>query len=222
MFKSKNISNLKNEDGAEIPLKNPWKAKFRVLLIGLAIIVILMVIGIMMLVVAAVKLRNTMVNVSPSYNSQDLYAKANDQIDKGDYAEAEKYLEQALLKEDDQTYRNKLAVVKYRLKKYSESVDQYQKLIDKGSDVGFAWNGMGNAYRDWADSTKRKDLADKAEAAYRNAIKADPSFVAAYSNLAILLNSQGRVSEAKTILDQGIARTDREELKLTRERLGSQ
>ena len=157
----------------------------------------------------------------PSYTASDLYSTALAQVDKGNYKQAEAYLEQALLKEDDQTYRNQLAVVKYRLKEYGDAVIQYHILIDRKQDVAFSWNGIGNAYRDWATVDLAQHDADIAQAthAYQSAIAADPGYVAAYSNLALLLNSEGKHGEALAIVDQGIAATKQPELTTLRSQL---
>ncbi|MBU6389697.1 tetratricopeptide repeat protein [Patescibacteria group bacterium] len=151
---------------------------------------------------------------SPQYTSQQLYENAVQQVDKGSYSTAENYLEQALLKEDNATYRSELAVVKYRLKEYDQAIAEYEKLVNKKQDPAFAWNGIGNAYRDWAgtDAAHKSQYLQQAEYAYRQAIQADPKYTAAYSNLALLLQNKGDTAGAKTVLNQGISQTSQPEL----------
>jgi len=104
--------------------------------------------------------------------------------------------------------------VEYRLKKYPESIAEYQKLISAQQDVAFAWNGIGNAQRDWADqdSAHKADHQTEAIAAYQKAIAANDQYVAAYSNLAILYQSQGQNDKAVAIVNQGIMKTNQPEL----------
>lgn len=175
--------------------------------------------GIMLYVSA--KLQQNVANSSPNYTARELSARASDQIDKGDYVKAEQYLESALLKSDDSTYRNQLAVVKYRLKKYSESAYQYQLLINKKKDLAFAWNGLGNVYRDWSEQTgvPVSDYQKKAQDAYKQSYTLDPQYISAYSNLALMLNSMGDKVGALNILDQGIAATKSTELQKVRDLL---
>jgi tetratricopeptide (TPR) repeat protein len=155
----------------------------------------------------------------PAYTATELYAKAVEQAGAGEYALAEKYLESALTKQDDPSYRSQLAVVKYRLKKYDQAIAQYKKLVEAKKDLGFAWNGIGNAYRDWAEQAELEQLTGSeaylrdAELAYKEAIAADARYVAAYSNLAYLWFDQGKQSEARGLLAQGITATDSGELR---------
>lgn len=172
-----------------------------------AVIGVIFLAGIGVLIVTAVGLQKKITTNTPQYSAQELYNQGVAQANQGDYTQAEQYLEQSLLQVSDNSYRSQLAVVKYRLKKYSEAVAQYQKLVDAGQDVAFAWNGMGNAYRDWGT-----DHAAQAEAAYRSSFAADPGYVAAYSNLAMLLDSQSKRSEAKAVAQLGQVRTGNSQL----------
>lgn len=185
-----------------------------------AVLLVLLVIVAGVLVVFTSKLQNVL-NTPPSYSAAQLSDKAKEQIDKGSYQSAESYLEQALLKENDATYRNNLAVVKYRLKKYGEAIEQYKLLIAAGKDEAFAWNGIGNAYRDWAeqDPSKKVDYQAQALDAYKKAIASNPQYVAAYSNEALLLSSMGRVADAQAVLDAGIVATSQPELTKLKESL---
>jgi tetratricopeptide (TPR) repeat protein len=183
------------------------------LIFGIIVVVIILIASIVILFVSA-KLQQGLLSQAPNYDSQQLYSRGVEQVDKGDYPSAESYIEESLLKQDDNSYRSQLAVVKYRLKKYSEAIDQYQKLIAAGKDVSFAWNGVGNAYRDWAATDTSQQAAREASAidAYQKAITLNPQYVAAYSNLALLYQSQGNLSEAAKVLDAGVAATGRTEL----------
>lgn len=161
------------------------------------------------------RIKQAAVNKQADYAAKDLYASAVTQIDKGDYTQAEFYLKQALQKDEGQsTYVSQLAVVEYRLKHYQESVEQYKLLVDQQKDADFAWNGMGNAYRDWAaqDAAHAADHQAKAEAAYREAIATNAHYVASYSNLGLLLRDEGKTADALKLLDQGIAATGSAEL----------
>jgi tetratricopeptide (TPR) repeat protein len=195
-------------------VKIVWAAAFLFLLLaGIAVTFVLVV---------TVRLQRNLLSQAPPYSARQLYDTAVSHVNSGDYGQAEKYLEQALQKQDDSTYRNQLAVVKYRLKKYGESIDQYQKLIDGHTDVAFAENGMGNAYRDWAivDTGHTRKYQDAAEQAYARSYGADSAYVAAYSNEAQLLSSEGNQGAALKILDQGIGITKNAGLQQLRLNIG--
>lgn len=166
------------------------------------------------------KIQRSLLQKNPEYSSKQYYSQALDQIENGDYTEAEKYLESALKKEDDSTYRNQLAVVKYHLKKYEESEKEYQILINNKKDLAFCYNGLGNVFRDWAEVEGIEDRdgkLTKAEEYYRQSIEVDKKYIAAYSNLAILLSNQKRQDESLMILDQGIKETESTELSKMKE-----
>ena len=178
--------------------------KGRPLLIALSSLLgFVLVAGLITLVFTTLKLQQALKPKPVQYSAAELAKRANDQITSGDYAQAEEYLKQSLQKQDDHTYRSKLAVVEYRLKKYADSITQYQLLVDKQQDVAFAENGIGNAQRDWGSS----HYAD-AEAAYRSSFAADKGYVAAYSNLALLLTQEHQLPAAIKIVEQGIAVTE--------------
>lgn len=168
--------------------------------------IFLLLAGTAIVLFVTAKLQQGMVNKEPGYSSRDLYSKSVEQIDKGDYEQAEKYLESALLITDDPSYRNQLAVVKYRLRKYSEAEEQYNKMLEAKKDEAFAWNGLGNVYRDWSenDQLKSDEYYLKAQDAYNNCMRADKNYIAAYSNMALMLNSHEKKEDALVILDQGI------------------
>lgn len=197
----------------------------RQLLFVLGIVLVLLILGaaIFMLFLSA-RMQQGLFSREPAYSAEELYQKGVAQLDGGDPKAAEQYLEQALLKEDDATFRNQLAVVKYRLKKYPEAIDQYKKLIAAGKDAAFAWNGIGNAYRDWGaqEEGKRSEYWGEAEKAYKETIRINKQYVAAYSNLAFLYQEMGRKTDALAILDQGIAATTGDELKQIRKTISGQ
>jgi tetratricopeptide (TPR) repeat protein len=174
--------------------------------IGIAVgFVLVLLVGVGLVLFVFVKLEQTNLTKAPSYTADQYYSKATDQMSQGNYGQAQVYLQSALAQGPNNTYQSQLAVVDYQLKEYEASIAAYQKLVDSGQDKAFAENGIGNAYRDWG----KPQLA---EAAYRRAIEADKQYVAAYSNLAILLYQQGDKAGAKAILDQGIATTKEPDL----------
>jgi tetratricopeptide (TPR) repeat protein len=159
--------------------------------------------------ITTARLQQELFKKAPEYTPTTLYSRGVDQAAAGDYAAAEQSLELALQTKDDPTYRGELAVVKYRLKKYEESISQYQALISAGKDAAFAWNGIGNVYRDWADATPAQKEAYQAKAieAYQQSIALNEQYEAAYGNLALLYVLRNESSAAADILAQGIART---------------
>jgi tetratricopeptide (TPR) repeat protein len=179
------------------------------ILIFLATIVLA---GVALVVVSAVggwsKVRE-LNQTSPSYSALELATRAAEQQRSG-----ETLYEQALVKDAKLEYRAQLALVKYRLKKYEEAIASYQELIKAGSNAAFAYNGIGNAYRDWAllEDSNKIFRQNEAEQAYRKAIAADTGYVVGYTNLAILLEDQGKIAEAVNIAKQGLEATKRTEL----------
>ena len=181
--------------------------------IGSALFLLLLV-GVSIVVYAFWQIHHYLTPKPASYSAQQLGTQGKAQLSAGNYATAENYLQQALQKEDDHTYRSDLAVVEYRLKKYPEAIVQYQALITKKQDVAFAQNGIGNANRDWGTQHY-----PEAEAAYSASIDADKGYVAAYSNQALLLVGENRRAEALTTLDKGIIATHDQNLITLKNRL---
>lgn len=177
------------------------------------VVTILLGVAVTALVMVVANTRDRL-SQAPVYTAADLSQKAQDQLETGNYEQAELYLEQALQKEDDATYRASLAVVKYRLKKYDQAIEQYGHMIEIKKDEAFAYNGIGNAYRDWAvkEPAHSMEYQEKAAGAYRDAIAADSQYVAAYSNLALLLYGQGKKEEAVRVANEGIIATGSPEL----------
>ncbi len=191
--------------------RSPWKFAF------LVFFATILLAGVALLVVSAVggwsKVRE-LNQATPSYSALELATRAAEQQRAGDMTGAETLYEQALVKDAKLEYRAQLALVKYRLKKYEEAISGYQELIKAETNVAFAWNGIGNSYRDWAaiDDESRVLRLGEAERAYRKAISSDVGYVVAYTNLAILYEDQGKIQDAVNISKQGLEATKRDEL----------
>lgn len=190
--------------------KTLGKLSLWILVTGIALVLI--VIG--ALLIANARFQQNVLNKQPDYTSAQLYDHAVALTDQGDYTQAEQYLQEALSKQDDNSYRNQLAVVEYRLHKYKESIAEYQKLLDAKQDGSFAWNGIGNAYRDWADQDKTQhDTYQKSAVnAYQQCLAGNDHYVACYSNLAIFWHNQGNDAAAKPLIADGISKTGSSEL----------
>lgn len=175
------------------------------IVLGVVVVVLVLVASSVVLYISA-KLNQKLLSQEPNYTPAQLYDQAVAQTSQGDYTTAQQYLENALQQQDDSTFRNKLAVVDYRLKQYDKSIAEYKKLIDAGQNVSFAWNGIGNCYRDWADTDQAQQAARLAlaEEAYRKVLTIDPQNTATYSNLALMLNDHNRKTDALAVLDEGI------------------
>ena len=176
-----------------------------VILVFLAIILI---VGIAFALYATYKIKQNSLNKAPNYSSNELYQNAQQQVSKGDYSQAENELLQAVAKDENPIYLSQLAVVEYQLKNYDNALADYQKLISEKKDISFAWNGIGNVYRD-------QGFKDKAVDAYKKAIAIDSQYVAAYSNLALIQVETSKNTALQTI-DQGIKATDSNELRQVR------
>ncbi|HSI20928.1 MAG TPA: tetratricopeptide repeat protein [Verrucomicrobiae bacterium] len=203
-------------------MKKPTSLKKIWILFGVATALIMLIAVSAVLLVTA-RLQQELLKKEPAYEPATLYNRAVDQTTKGDYQAAEASLEQALKQQDDATYKSQLAVVKYRLKKYEEAIVLYQKLIADGKDAAFGWNGIGNAYRDWADADAARADTYRAEAikAYEQSIVLNRQYVAAYSNLALLYEAQEKYPEALAVLDRGIVATGAQELSQIRQRIAT-
>ena len=99
---------------------------------------------------------------------------------------------------NDTSALRELALAQYQLGHYDDAIATYQKLALQSGYVAFAWNGMGNVFRD------KKDVP-QAEAAYREAIKQDPTFAVAYNNLAILLLDNGDKTGGVLVMRDGLS-----------------
>lgn len=178
----------------------------------LALIVVLIIL--LISTVQALRIRNQAASTS-NLSSQELASKALTQQQNDDLAGAEASLQEALVRETNINYQSQLAVVKYRLKKYSESIALFQELVKAEQQVAFAWNGIGNAYRDWADQSNgslKSEREELALQAYIKAVEADNGFATAYINRAIFLDDLGRTEEAVVVAEAGLKATARQEL----------
>lgn len=193
-------------------MQRPW---YWVIVLGvlgvLGVALTLLVISVVSALLGARQTQNQLADLP----ARDLVAKSIEQQQNGDLTGAEKSLEEALVKEKKLDYQSQLAVIKYRLRKYEESIKEYRALIDVNKDLAFAWNGTGNAYRDWAlsEDFQRTERQQKALEAYRAAIAADAGYVAAYTNQALLLKDMNLPTEALQVAEDGYERTNRNELK---------
>jgi len=192
------------------------KRRWYVSIIGLAIALAVVVVTVLIIsvITALVQQRKLNAIVTTDLTVPQLTSQAIQQQVNGDFSGAEQSLEEALVKQQSPDLQSQLAVVQYRLKKYQDSITQYQKLVSAKQDVAFAWNGIGNSYRDWAASTTtdRTNRENSAISAYNQAITADPGYVAAYVNEALLLVDMGKKSDAIALLQTGYSKTQVKQL----------
>jgi Tfp pilus assembly protein PilF len=99
----------------------------------------------------------------------------------------------------DLTALQNLAVAQYGAKKYDDAAATYLAML-KIKDDPTVHNNYGNVLRD-------QKKTEEAKAQYRAAIAGDSSLVAPYVNLTDMLASEGSLSDALKVLDQGIAHT---------------
>jgi tetratricopeptide (TPR) repeat protein len=118
-------------------------------------------------------------------------------LSEGKFDAAAKNFESASGGNYDAEATYKLAVTKYNQKDFEGAITVYQKLISKDVCNPSAHNGLGNIYRD----QKKYSLAEES---YRKSIGCDETYVAAYSNLAIMLMDLGKKEEANKIVDEGL------------------
>lgn len=178
------------------------------------IIALIIFVAAAILLFVTVRIQQGLVSKTPNYSAQQLYQAAQQNLDHGQFSQAESYLQEAIQHQDEVSYHGQLAVVEYQLKKYPQAVIEYQKLIDQKYELAFAYNGLGNVYRDWGQQDTPNASADQALATqnYQNALQADDHYVAAYSNLALLQFQLGNKAEALATLQSGIAKTQAPEL----------
>lgn len=81
----------------------------------------------------------------------------------------------------------------YQQQARTTALEEYERTMTYSLDFAFAGHNLGNLY------TRLGDAA-RAERYYRSAIEIDDLFLPAKSNLAVLLNSQGRNDEAEALL----------------------
>lgn len=158
------------------------------------------------------------------FSSAELFKAAEQKVKEGDYKEAQKYINVALEKDArNVSYLGESAIIRYRLGDYQGAIAEYQKILDQGSYLGFALNGMANVYRDQSEKTEdgkqKMEYRDKAAETYQKAIDKDANYIASYQNYAIMLSAQGDNAKAIEILESGTKATDSPELKATLERI---
>jgi tetratricopeptide (TPR) repeat protein len=164
-----------------------------------------------------VALQNPVATSAPG----ELTTRALVQQEGGDLTGAEASLVEAVLQQETPDRIKQLALVRYRLKKYELAIQSYERLVALQVDVAFAQNGIGNSYRDWAEQRqdRREFFISEAIASYERSVAADAGYVAAYSNLAILLAGENRNEEAQSWLTKGISATNSTVLLRLRENL---
>jgi len=190
-------------------MRRGWYAGIMTLVLVVAIIVVV-ILGISV-VSALIQKRNLDALVNTNLSAPELASVATQQQQNGDLSGAEQSLEQAMLKQPSSDYESQLAVVKYRLKDYSDSITEYQKLITAGQDEAFAWNGIGNAYRDWAltDTANRTSRETSALNAYTQSVSIDAGYVSAYQNKALLLDDMGQKNPSNSSCRRRIFKNSR-------------
>jgi predicted CXXCH cytochrome family protein len=81
----------------------------------------------------------------------------------------------------------------YQQAQRATALEEYERTMTYSLDFSFAGHNLGNLYARLGD-------AARAERYYRTAVEIDDLFYPAKSNLAVLLNSQGRNDEAEVLL----------------------
>ncbi len=81
----------------------------------------------------------------------------------------------------------------YQQAQRATALEEYERTMSYSLDFAFAGHNLGNLYARLGD-------AARAERYYRAAVEIDDLFYPAKSNLAVLLNSQGRNDEAEVLL----------------------
>lgn len=155
-----------------------------------------------------------------NFSAQELYKAGQQKIKEGNFTEAKKMVEAALDKAPGNvSYLGELAAIKYKMNDYQGALAEYYKILATGRYPGFAFNGIGNIYRDIANQTEdgkqKTENLEKAIEAYQNGIRRDGQYIALYQNYGLMLVSQGKTAEARKILEQGIAKTGSRELEET-------
>lgn len=120
-------------------------------------------------------------------------------VNDGYYAEARPLLEESIAAAPDATALSRLGTAKYNLADYNGAVEAWSKAAELDPNlVGEMHNNIGNALRD------SKKL-EEAEAAYRTALKVEPTRWTAAINLASMLQLSGNLSEAIKVVENALA-----------------
>jgi Flp pilus assembly protein TadD len=94
-----------------------------------------------------------------------------------------------------------------RLLDPAKTISDLEQLAAEYPEEATVWDKLGYAYAkeiQTPDQRLRPDMAEKATAAYRRAVKLDPARVSAYNNLANIAFTLGRVEEAQTLWKKAI------------------
>lgn len=81
---------------------------------------------------------------------------------------------------------------------YDEATNKLEKIIDKDSNFGKAYNHLGYLYE-----VKFKEF-EKGETLYKLCLEKSPMYPAVYYNYSILLSTLGKWDELKDLLDKAI------------------
>lgn len=125
------------------------------------------------------------------------YNRGLDNLSQGNFDEAAKNFEKAASGKNETDALYQLAVSKYNQKDFEGAISAYQSVIEKDSLNAPAFNGLGNIYRDQKNYSQ-------AEESYKAAISVNSSYIAAYSNWAIMLMDNNRIDDAKKVLNEGL------------------
>jgi len=123
--------------------------------------------------------------------------------EKMDYPQALIFFQRAAEKDPSNVnYLIELALIEYKLKDYDAAMAHYQQLIGLDPDNGSSYrNSIANIH--WI----RKEY-DAAESLFRQAIAEEPQQDISYNNLALMLEEQGRHTEALAVLAEGIRESE--------------
>ncbi len=83
-------------------------------------------------------------------------------------------------------------------RKYTDAINMLEAILIEAPDYGKAYNHLGFIYE-----TKYRDIA-KAEEFYKKALLYSPNYPAVYSNLSVVLSSQGKYDELEPLLKQAL------------------
>ncbi|MEI6144747.1 MAG: tetratricopeptide repeat protein, partial [Candidatus Berkelbacteria bacterium] len=125
----------------------------------------------------------------------DIWKKAEDHYRRADYTKTATELKKVGMPSSAEKLKI-YGQTMFAVKDYSASEKAYLKLYDLNKDV-FAKIMVGNI----ANQQKKYDKAIKS---YREVIKNNPNYIAAYSNLAIVYRSMGNNAEAIKVAEDGI------------------
>ncbi len=118
-------------------------------------------------------------------------------LSQGNFDEATKDFEKAASGKNETDALYQLAVSKYNQKDFEGAISAYQGVIEKDSRNAPAYNGLGNIYRDQKNYSQ-------AEENYKAAISVNSSYVAAYSNWAIMLMDNNKIDDARRVIAEGL------------------